>query len=106
MAERCRIIIPADMDQRMTGWPIPADVRAHMEHQLANVLGHDPVQQLGRAKLFGRALNIFAFATTSPTTPGVRYDFVFHVVWGEDEASLIVVDCGYSAFEKLMGDSE
>jgi hypothetical protein len=98
--------IPDDNWERMSAWPLPAEVRRAVERRLRDQLAADPVAHLIRSIApWGEPLNLFAFNVPDPVRPTLLHLFQFHVVYAEDEKSLIVVDVGHQTRDSAPPDA-
>jgi len=85
----------------MAGWDIPPAVRSMMESRLRDDLASEPAKHIKRALApWGERLNIFSPIVVSLHPPQDTYIFTFHLVYGEDEESLIVMQSGYAKVSK------
>jgi hypothetical protein len=91
-----RIVFAPSAESKLAGWDISAEIRQWVEGQLRDVLAADPATHLrpGVAP-WGERLNLFSPRLPASGEPPVDYIFMFHVLYGDDEATLNVVDCGY-----------
>jgi len=106
MSDPYRVIIPAANDAAMSAWDIPAEVRQIMESRLREQLAVDPIRHLIRAiSPWGEPLNLFAFTVPDADNPDRTHMFQFHVLYGNDEESLIVADVGYQRRDRNLPGS-
>lgn len=96
MSDGYRIRIPRSVDQRMSEWSIPDDIRQSMEQHLKQELADDPARCLVACRApWDERLNLYTFSIPDSTRPNIKYTFMFHVVYSVDENFLDIVHCGF-----------
>ena len=96
MPDRYQVRIPAAVDAKMAAWEVPPDVLRSALDKVRDELAADPAKHLWPCiASWGERLNLYSPSVWSSDQPHVNYLFMFHVVYGDDEASLNIVDCGY-----------
>ncbi len=88
--------IPEVIEKKMAAWDIPADIRSSMENCLRDSFAAHPSPTLRKCYApWGDLLNLFTFILPDPNNSNQSHQFVFHLIYGQDEQSLVVVECGY-----------
>lgn len=96
MGDPYQISIPEPIAARMSAWGLPADIVHLVEEKLRNDLAADPAAHLRPCIApWEERLNLFSFSLPDPADANRKYLFMFHVVYGDDEKTLIVVECGF-----------
>ena len=81
----------------MSAWDIPADIRKSIEHRLKSDLAAAPADDLVPCfALWGERLDLFTFSVADVNRANVKYTFMFHVAYFQDENYLDIVECGFS----------
>jgi hypothetical protein len=94
VADRFQIHIPEIIDAKISAWNLPADIQRLMEDKLRNDLAADPPNKLVPCVApWGERLNLYSFII--PESESLQHWFMFHFLYGENEKSLEIVECGY-----------
>ena len=92
-----KVRIRSSIRKRIVAWNLPDPVFVEVLLRLEQELVHNPPSQLART---GQPFDgmTYAFSLVDPNNRFCEYAFVFHIVYGQDEETLLVVNCGYHLF--------
>jgi hypothetical protein len=91
---RFQIVVPETIDAKISAWNLPAAIHRSMEDRLRNDLANDPQNVLIPCVApWEERLNLYSFIIRE--SESVQHWFMFHFVYGQDEASLEMVERGY-----------
>lgn len=91
-----RVHVRRTVQRRIVAWGLPDAVFVEVLLRLQERLGRNPPQELVRVRRPFDGM-VYGFSMVDPTNRFREFTFLFHVLYGQDEESLQVVNCNYQS---------
>lgn len=92
-----RVSLNSSIRRRILAWNLPDPVLVEVFLRLEQELGRSPTRYLVRTPQPFDGMT-YSFAMVDPTNRLREYAFVFHLLYGQDEETLRVVNGSYEVF--------